>query len=120
MPEPLTESELSPLDQIRMAEAEVTRMLIAARESSDRIVAEARGQASLLKKEARESGARQGQLQHKEIVLQAEEEARRIVEKAQEDASTLKRKGQTQMEEAIRDAMDVVLGLQGGGHPNES
>ena len=120
MTEPLPIPELSPLDQIRMAESEVSRALIAARETSERATAEARAQASRLKVEARESGLRQGQNRHKEIVSQAEEQAQRIVERANEDAERLKRRGQANMEAAIREAMNIVLGLKGSGSPNES
>ncbi|MEW5940075.1 MAG: V-type ATPase subunit subunit G family protein [Chloroflexota bacterium] len=105
---------LSPLDQIRLVEAEITRKIVAAREVSERAIAEARAQAARVKKEAREAGARQGQIRYKEIVSKAEEEARGIVAHAHNQASDLKRKGQARMEAAIREAVDAVLGLRGG------
>ena len=120
MTEPLPIPELSPLDQIRMAEAEVTRKLVAARETSRRVSAEAGAQASLLKKEAHDSGTQQGQIRRKVIVANAEEEARAIVARAREGASALKRRGQARMEEAIREAMNIVLGPKGSGDLNES
>lgn len=89
-------------------------MVIAARENSERVIAEARAQASTLKKEARDSGVRQGQLHLRETVAQAEEDAKRLVEQASREAETLKQKGQARMEKAIREAINIVLGVQGG------
>jgi vacuolar-type H+-ATPase subunit H len=117
-PSPLT--ELSPLDQIRLAEAEVTRKVIAMRESSERIILDARAQAALLKKAARESGTLEGQTCRREIVSQAENEARGIVENARKRASELRRRGQAIMEEATRDILNLLLGLKENGAPNES
>ena len=113
MSEPFPISEISPLDQIRIAEAETTRTLIAAREASERVVAEARIQASALKKEAHDSGTDRGLIRLREIVSQAEAEARQILEQAHEEAELLKGKGQSKMEEAIRETVQIMLGLNG-------
>ncbi len=108
-------SELSPLDQIRLAEAEITRKIVTAREATERTIADARAQAARLKKEAHEAGTREGQIRYKEIVSKAEEEARAIVAHAHNQASDLKRKGQARMEAAIQEAIGIVLGMKGGG-----
>ncbi len=111
---------LSPLDQIRLAEAEITRKIVTAREASERAIAEARAQATLLKKQAHESGTREGQIRYKGIVSKAEEEARTIVEHAHNQAADLERKGQVRMEGAIQGILSIVLGLKGGGITDES
>jgi len=120
MADPLSATGLSPLDQIRLAEAEITRKIVTAREGSERAIAEARAQAALLKKQAHDSGICEGQIRHKEIVSRAEEEARAIVEHAHNQADGLRRKGQTRMEAAIQETTSIVLGLKGGGKSNES
>jgi vacuolar-type H+-ATPase subunit H len=120
MADPLSAAGLSPLDQIRQAEAEITRKIITAREGSESAIAEARAQAALLKKQAHESGTREGQIRFKEIVSRAEEEARAIVERAQNQAAELQWKGQTRMEAAIQETTSIVLGLKRGGKSNES
>lgn len=120
MADPTFATGLSPLDQIRLAEAEVTRKIVAAREASEHAIAEARAQAALLKKQAHDAGARQGQIRHKEIVSRAEEEARAIDEHAHNQAGELRRKGQTRMDVAIEEVTSIVLCLKGGGKADES
>jgi len=111
--------ELSPLDQIRLAEAEITRKIVATREQAERAIVKARERAALLKRQAHESGTRDGQIRYKEIVSKAEEEARTIVEQAHHQATSLRRKDQARMEAVIREATGIVLNLKGGGKSNE-
>lgn len=120
MSEPTPSNGLSPLDQIRLVEAEITRKVIAAREASERAVAEARLQANLLKKKAHESGTRAGQIRHKEMVSQAEEEARAMVAHAHQQAAELRQRGQARMDMAIHEATRIALGLKGNGATDES
>jgi vacuolar-type H+-ATPase subunit H len=120
MADPTFATGLSPLDQIRLAEAEVTRKIVAAREASEHAIIEARAQATLLKKQADDSGAREGKIRYKEIVARAGEEARAIVEHAHNQADELRRNGQARLEAAIQEVTGIVLGLKGGGKPNES
>lgn len=120
MAEPTPANGLSPLDQIRLAEADITRKIVTARESSEQAIAEARAQAALLKKQAHDTGTREGQIRYKEIVSRAEEEARAIVEHAHNQATDLRWKGQTRMEAAIQETTSIVLGLKEGGGSNES
>lgn len=110
---------LSPLDQIRLVEAEITRKIIAAREISDRALAEARARVMLIKKQALESGTRDGRIHFKEAISKAEEEARAMVEHAHNQAADLRQNGQTRMEAAIQEATGIVLGLKGGEGSNE-
>ena len=117
---PSSANGLSPLDQIRLAEAEIIRKVVTIREESERIVVDARAQSTLLKKQAHDSGIREGQIQYKGIISKAEEEARTIVAHAHTQAADLRRKGQERMEAAIQEAMRIVLGLQEGGGPYES
>jgi vacuolar-type H+-ATPase subunit H len=120
MADPTFATGLSPLDQIRLAEAEVTRKIVSAREASEHAIVEARAQAALLKKQAHDAGALEGQIRYKEIVSRAEEEARAIVEHAHKQADKLRWNGQARMEVAIQEVTGIVLGLKGGGKPNES
>jgi vacuolar-type H+-ATPase subunit H len=120
MADPLSATGLSPLDQIRQAEAEVTRKIVAAREGSERAIGEARAQAALIKKQAHESGTRDGQIRYKELISKAEDEARAMVQHAHNQAADLRWKGQTRMEAAIQETISIVLGSKGGGKSDES
>lgn len=113
MADPTSVTELSPLDQIRLAEAEITRKVVTAREKSEVVVTEARAQIALIKKQAHESGTREGQIRNKKMVSRAEEEARTIVEHAHQLAADLRRSGQSRMNSAIQAAMAIVVGLKG-------
>jgi len=119
MTDPKSAAELSPLDQIRLAESEIARKVIAAREKSESAVVAIHSQATLIKKQAHESGIRDGQIRYKETVFKAEEEARSIIEHAHSIAADLQRHGQGRMNSAIQEAMDIVLGLSRREKPNE-
>lgn len=105
---------LSPLDQIRLVEAEVTRKIVTAREATEHRLVDARAQAALLKKQAHESGEQQGRIRYKEIVTEAEDEARAIILHAHNQAADLHQKGSAHMELAVREAIRIVLGLKEG------
>jgi len=111
MAKPLSETALSPLDQIRLAEAEVTRKIVEARENSERSLVDARVHANRLKKQAHESGIREGKNMYKEIVVRAEEEARAITVSARNQAADLRQQGNSRMELAVEYAISIVLGL---------
>jgi vacuolar-type H+-ATPase subunit H len=119
MSESTSADGLSPLDQIRLVEAETTRRIIAARELSERNAAEARAHAALLKKQAKEKGEREGQIRYKEIIAKAEEQAQMMITQAQHQADHLRRKGGARMEQAVREALGIVLGLKGAGQSDE-
>ncbi|MFZ5910599.1 MAG: hypothetical protein ACOYYU_11335 [Chloroflexota bacterium] len=116
---PAPVAELLPLDQIRLAEAEITRKIVAAREDSEHSLAEARKQAAGLKKKAQEKGTHAGKVQHKEIVSRAEEEAHAIIARAQNQADTLRQKGRNRMEMTVEYAVSIVLGLDRDGRDDE-
>jgi vacuolar-type H+-ATPase subunit H len=120
MTEPLSSVELSPLDQIRLAEAEITRKTVAAREDLERSLTEARKQAARIKEDAREAGTRAGKVQFKEIVSRAQEEAHAITAHAQHQADSLRQKSYSRMELAIEYAVSIVLGSKMDGRSNES
>lgn len=119
MAEPLSETALSPLDQIRLAEAEITRKTVAAREESERSLIEARIKANKLKKQAREAGTREGKIQYKEIIARADEEARVITVQAQNQVADLRQMGRNRMELAVEYAINIVLGLDKDGRSDE-
>jgi vacuolar-type H+-ATPase subunit H len=104
-------SEISPLDQIRQAEAEMNRRIAAARESAATIVAGARQQAEQIKRQAQEDGKREGLSRYREIVAQAEEEARAIAAEAKNRAQELHRVGQGRKEQGVGHAIDLITGL---------
>lgn len=109
---PKTKAELSPLDQIRQSEAEVTRKIAAARVSAETKVTEARAQAAQLKRQAKETGTRAGQLRYKEILATAEEEAKIIQAQANQRTRELFIRGETRMDEVIRRAVTFVIGFE--------
>jgi len=119
MTELLSESALSPLDQIRLAEAERARKIVEARENSERSFIEARVQANRLKKQARETGVMEGKILYKEIVARAEEEARAITVRARNQASDLRQKGCSRMELAVQYSVNIILGLVNDRNSNE-
>jgi len=104
------ESELSPLDQIRLVESEMARRVTAARAAVDQALVTARAQAAQRKIEARETGQREGRVVFKESVARAEEEARAMTAQAQRQASELRQRGHQRMEAAVRLTLQVVLG----------
>lgn len=120
MSEPISVNDLSLLDQIRLVEAEITRKIVAAREMSVQRAANARVEAALLKKQAEEKGEREGQIRYKEIVAKAEEQAQAILSQAHHEADALRRTGEARMEQAVHDALNIVLGMKGDRESDES
>ena len=104
--------ERSPLDQIRQAEAEVTRRVAAARQVAEDAIREARAQAADLKRQARESGHREGLADFQATVSSAEDEARRLIAPARSHADSLRRRGDLFGETAAHCAIAVVIGLK--------
>jgi vacuolar-type H+-ATPase subunit H len=113
MSTPISTNELSPLDQIRLAEGEVTRKIVSAREASEHAINEARMQAVLIKKQSREAGESAGQIRYKAIVSETEEEAQATIAHARSQAIDLQRRGQARLDAAIREATGIILGLKG-------
>lgn len=113
-------NDLSPLDQVRLAEAEIARKIAAAREAAEHDAANARAQSAQVKKQAEETGEREGQIRYKEIIAKAEEQASLITAQAQTDADNLRRSGASRMEQAVNEALKVILGVKGSGGTHES
>jgi vacuolar-type H+-ATPase subunit H len=105
--------QLSPLDQIRQTEAEVTRRLAAAREAAEQIVAKARLDAASLMNQTREEGQREGQARSREILSRGEEEARALITQAHSQAESLRRKGEGRMESVVRSVFYLIIGQEG-------
>jgi vacuolar-type H+-ATPase subunit H len=110
MAQSVNENELSPLDQIRQTEAEVTRRIAAAREAAELNVVKARTEATHLKNQAREAGNREGQIHYKEIITGAGEEAEAIIKQARRRAEDMRRKGHQRMPIAVKQAMAIIIG----------
>lgn len=111
----MSTNELSALDQIRLVEAEVTRKIVAARERSERNIADACGQAALIKKQAHAAGEHKGQVHCKEVISEAEEEAQALLVRAHNQADGLRQKGYTRMELAVQEVLNTVLELKEAG-----
>jgi vacuolar-type H+-ATPase subunit H len=102
--------ELSPLEQIRQAEAEVTRRVAAVREAGERSITEARHKAQRTILEARQQGELEGEARRKEIIAGAEEEAQEMTVQAQRRAELIRQRGRGVMESALEAALSVILG----------
>jgi vacuolar-type H+-ATPase subunit H len=110
----ITEQRLSPLDQIRQYEAESTRRIAAAHQTAEERVAHARGEAARIKRAARESGFSQGKKEYQEIVSAAETEAQAMVSQAHTQAEDLLQRGKRRCQDAVRKAVDILLGFEAG------
>ena len=106
------EFELSPLDQIRQAEAEVARQIASARKAGEQMVSKTRAEGKAIINEAREVGQREGLKRHKEIVSGAEEEAQTSVAQAHRRAEFLRRRARQRLELGTRLALAIILGLE--------
>jgi vacuolar-type H+-ATPase subunit H len=122
LPTTFSETELSPLDQIRYTEAEITRQIAAARETAEKMLAQERAQAARLKREAQEAGQKEGENRFKDMITETEGETRVLVMQAHQRAEELRQRGQQKMAKAIRHAVHIILGdteqtngLQGEG-----
>ena len=110
--------EISPLEQIRHAEAEVTRRLASARQEAEKKLIKARSKAAQQQKQALDEGLRQGQAHYQSTINKAEEEARQILTESREKAGTLLLQGETHLYEAVCLAVEIILGVEGGGKTN--
>lgn len=102
---------LSPLDQVRQTEAEVTRKIAAARKAAEQILEDARWQAAALKREAWESGTHEGQARYKTSLSKAEEESQALVADAHDQAKKLRRRGKERLQAGVSCAVDFVIKL---------
>ena len=112
---PSSNIELSPLDQIRQTEAEVTRAVAAACQAAEEIVAQAQREATQIKQQARQSGVHDGKARHREMISNTEEEVRDILAEAKKRAQGLQRRGQKQMDRGVLQAVRAVIELEEEG-----
>lgn len=112
---PTTEPKLSPLDQIRQMEAQVTRQIAAAREAAKQTVANTKNKARETINEAREAGRRQGQKRYKDIISDGEEEAQILIARAYKRAETLQRRGSQFLNVGARRAINIIISADGEG-----
>ena len=110
--DPLTQNELSPLDQIRKAELEATRRIAEARGIAEQAIARANSQAELLRIQAREAGQRDGQAHYQEIIVKAEEQAQALISLAHKRAEDLRRTGELRMGIGVSCAIKLILDLE--------
>jgi vacuolar-type H+-ATPase subunit H len=103
-------TELSPLDQIRQSEAEVTRKIAAARETAVHNLEAARKEAARIVAQAREEGMQAGHVRYREILQDTEKEARNLIDLAQDEVKELSKRGDKHMEQAIQQIIDIVIG----------
>jgi vacuolar-type H+-ATPase subunit H len=107
MPEQTPQSGLSPLDQIRQAEAEMNRAIAVARQLASRSSPKPSNEPDL-KRQARERRARrQGSLQSDDIGGRAE--ACAITSEACSRAQEMRSKGQYLLEQGVRYAIGIVI-----------
>ena len=103
---------LPPLDQIRKAEADVTRRIAAARQAAEAAAQDARVQALDLQRQARETGRREGLAQAQAIIARAEKKARALIMQADSQAKDLTREGNLRMNAAVHSAVAIVAGQE--------
>jgi len=111
--------ELSPLDQIRQAEAEVARQIATASVAADTAISETNTQASQIKNQSIEAGRRNGLTIYNEIIEKSRLEAKEITLRGQEDAKQLLVQGGKLMDKAVETALRLVLSLEEGQDRNE-
>ena len=110
-----TNSNLSPLDQIRQVEAGTVRQIAAARQASEHRINKAKGQVKAILEQARESGRQRGMNRYKQIITSAEEEALVIVAQARTQSNLLRHTGKQQMSAAVHQAVNLITGLDEDG-----
>ena len=104
-------SKSTPLEQIRLAEAETSRQIAAARQAAEEIVVDAHRQAATLKEDALDAGHLAGQKEAQEHLAQIQTEARRLIAQAQVQAEESNQYGVEQMDRAVKYALLFVIGL---------
>lgn len=109
------EVDLTPLEQIRQCEADMTRRVLAAHDAAEKTIAKAAQEAAAIKKQAQETGSREGQARFREIVLKATEEAELLVAQAKHREEELRRDGDRRMDVAVRRAVNLILGTEKEG-----
>jgi len=105
----LRNNQLSPLDQIRYAEAEITRRIAASHVVAKKIVADANSRAADELRNAKEYGRREGETNFSMILAEASEEADAILIRAQNRCNEITKRGQKRMDYALQCALDLII-----------
>ena len=105
-------TDSSPLDQIRQAEAEITRRVAAARQAAEATAQKVQAQAEAIKRHARETGQCEGEAQYREIVSLAKEDAVAVIAQAQRRAEILRCQGDLCIDDIVCHAVEIVVGQE--------
>ena len=103
---------LSPIEKIRQAEAEITRQIAAARETAEGSLQAAKIQAERLHAEAIQQGKREGEKLYRLKLDQAREAAAQIVSEANKRAVEMRQNSISNMDDVIQQALYYLLNLQ--------
>jgi vacuolar-type H+-ATPase subunit H len=107
-------THLSPLDQIRQTEAEMTRKVVQARELAGKTVQEARNQADIILEQARTAGENEGHARYKEIIKKSEDEATALVAESRQQTDGLRKTGKVHMEALVGRIVKFITGMEEG------
>jgi len=107
-----SDHELSALDRVRQAEAEVAGRIAGSREAAEQLVAGAREQADVLLVESQEAGKRRGQAEYRRLMLKAQDEARAICLESQHQVEALRRAEDTYMDRAVRRVVAIITAAE--------
>ena len=102
----------SPLLQIQRTEAERASMIAAAHEAAEERLNLARRQAAQLKREATDTGRREGEADYEEIVSEAHSEAERILVQARQQANGLRHNSEQHIDAMVDHAWGMIIELQ--------
>ena len=105
-------NSLSPLDQIRQAEAEAARQLVLAREAESKKIQDSHLQAAELYKKARAEAEAEGQARYKEILAKSEEEATALVAESRRKTEKLRVAGQKQITSLVSKVVKFITGMK--------
>jgi vacuolar-type H+-ATPase subunit H len=102
--------KLSPLDQIRQAEAEVARRVAGRREAAELTLAQAREHGQALVEAEIEAGQRDGQAQYRRLILRAQDEVRAVHQEGQKHVATIQQNEHNLMDVAVRHVLAIIMG----------
>jgi len=106
------EDNLSPIEQIRHAEAEIIRQVATAREAAEECLKAAKIKAERLQSEAILEGKQEGEKLYQQTIDQAREAAARIVDQANKQANEMRENGKLNMGLVIQQALHYTLDMQ--------
>jgi vacuolar-type H+-ATPase subunit H len=107
----MNEHNISPLEIIRYKEAEATRRLAAARETTVTETKAIEQQARNLVRQAEIQGQREGEAQRQAGLDEAEREAESILVQAMAQAEALRNVSQVEVETVVAQALTIIIGV---------